>query len=170
MPPNQELLDHRRQGRALDVAELQALAKFMDSAFVVPGLNVRFGVDALLGLFPGLGDVASTMVSLYILHAAHQRGVSRVTLARMASNLVLDGAVGSIPLVGDVFDVYWKSNNRNVELLRQHVQALDTGRRRTTWGDWLFFAGLAGLLGLILIGSLTATYFVFTTLAALIRS
>lgn len=172
LPPHQELLDHRRPagGRAPDVAELAQLARLMDSAFEIPGTRIRLGLDSLLGLFPGLGDLASTLIALYILYAARERGVSKVTLARMGANLLIDGAIGSIPLVGDVFDVFWKANNRNVELLTQHVQADTAGRPRKTVSDWLFFAALFGLLGLIVLGGLTATYFVLKGIASLFSS
>jgi hypothetical protein len=172
MPPNQQLLDHRppAAGGVPDVVQLQALAKLMDSVFEIPGTRIRLGLDALLGLFPGLGDVASTLIALYILYAARERGVPRVTLARMGANLLLDGTIGAIPIVGDVFDVFWKANNRNVELLTQHVQGETAGRPRTTTGDWLFFTALLGLLALILLGSLTATYFIATTIAAFFQS
>lgn len=174
MPPHQELIDNRdarrEGGRIPDLAELQALARWMDTVFEIPGLNVRFGLDALLGLFPGLGDVATSLVALYILRAAQQRGVSRVTLARMGTNILIDWAVGSIPLVGDAFDVVWKANHRNVELLRQHVEAHGEGSRRARTGDWLFFTLLIAALALILIGSLTVTYFTVTWIAGLLHS
>lgn len=174
MPSHQELLDHRQRsrtgGRIPDVAELQTLAKWMDSVFVIPGLNIRFGLDSILGLFPGLGDVVTSLIGLYILQAAAQKGVPRVTMARMGANILLDWAVGSIPVVGDAFDVYWKSNNRNVELLRQHVQATAEGTPRPRRGDWLFFLGLSTVLLLVLIGSLTVTYFVVTSLGTAIRN
>ncbi|MDZ4687325.1 MAG: DUF4112 domain-containing protein [Planctomycetaceae bacterium] len=174
MPPNQELIDRRASGpaggRVPEIAELQTLARWMDSVFEIPGLKVRFGLDAILGLFPGLGDVATSLVAFYILQTAQQRGVSRLTLARMAANILLDWGVGSIPILGDAFDVYWKSNHRNVELLRQHVQAGDEGVRRTRTGDRLFFAMLIGVLAVFLVGSLTLTYFTVTSLAALLRS
>lgn len=174
MPSHQELLDRRQGsragGRIPDVAELQTLAKWMDSVFVIPGLNIRFGLDSLLGLFPGLGDVATSLVGLYILQAAAQKGVPRVTMARMGANILLDWAVGSIPVLGDAFDLYWKSNNRNVELLRQHVQSNAEGTPRPRHGDWLFFLGLITVLLLVLIGSLTVTFFVVTWLGTAVRS
>jgi len=173
MPPHQELIDNRGAipggGRVPDIAELQTLARWMDTVFEIPGLNVRFGLDALLGLFPGLGDVATSLVTLYILYAAQQRGMSRVTMARMGTNILIDWAVGSIPLVGDAFDVFWKSNHRNVELLRQHVQAQDEGSRSARTGDWLFFTLLIGAMALVLIGSLTVTFFTLRWLAGLLR-
>ena len=99
-----------------DAADLAALARWMDSAFRIPGLGVKFGLDAIIGLIPGLGDAATSLVSLYILAQARQLGVGRATLARIALNIAIDVIVGAVPLVGDVFDIYWKSNQRNVAL------------------------------------------------------
>jgi hypothetical protein len=174
LPPNQELIDRRPIGpdgsRVPDLAELQTLARWMDSLFEIPGVKVRFGLDALLGLFPGLGDIVTTLVAFHILRSAQQRGVSRLTMARMGTNLLVDWAIGSVPVLGDAFDVVWKANHRNVELLRQHVQAQGEGTRPSRTGDWLFFTLLIAALALFLIGSLTVTYFTVTWLASLLRS
>src|SRR6185369_7524402 len=95
--------------RELPVAELnlELLARLMDNAFEIPGTNVRFGLDAIIGLIPGLGDTLTSFVSLYILKAASRAGVPRVTLLRMATNLGIDYIVGIVPVAGDLFDVYW---------------------------------------------------------------
>jgi hypothetical protein len=174
LPPNQELIDRRPRGPdgepLPDLVELQTLARWMDNVFEIPGVKVRFGLDPLLGLIPGLGDVATSLVSFYILRAAQQKGVSRLTMARMGTNILIDWAIGSIPFVGDAFDVYWKTNHRNVELLRQHVQAQGTGTRPPRTGDWLFFTLLIAALALLLIGSLTVTYFIVTWLASLLHA
>lgn len=144
---------------ARGVPQLDLLARLMDSMFEIPGTGIRFGFDTILGLVPGLGDAVASMVSLYILREASQRGVSKLTLARMAANIGVDYVVGSIPGVGDVFDVYWKANLKNIELLRQHTVENPTGQRRERASDWLFLAGLAALLICLLIGCLTITYF-----------
>ena len=104
--------------------ELQLLADWMDGVFRVPGVGWRFGLDAILGFIPGIGDTATSVASLYILSAAHRYGVTRTTLLRMALNVVLDAVVGAIPLIGDIFDVYWKSNQRNVAILKRHMLAV----------------------------------------------
>jgi hypothetical protein len=142
----------------------------MDSIIEIPGLKVRLGLDAILGLVPAAGDVVSSLVTLYILQAASRRGVSRVTMARMGANILIDWLVGSIPIAGDVFDVYWKSNQRNVELLERHIDANPDSTRRQRAGDWAFFAMLAALLVVFLVGSLTITYFAIAWLGALIFS
>jgi hypothetical protein len=141
------------------ISDLQRLAHWMDSVFQIPGLPIRVGLDSLLGLLPGLGDAATSLVSLYILHAAGRHGVSRLTMARMALNIAIDWGLGTIPILGDVFDVYWKSNQKNVELLQRHVRASPSEARRLRSGDWAFFGILAGLLIALLVGSLTLAYF-----------
>lgn len=130
----------------------------MDSAFEIPGLKLRFGVDSILGLLPGVGDLVTSFVSMYILQEAQRRGVSRVTLTRMSVNVLIDLLIGSIPLLGDVFDVIWKSNQKNVALLIQHESA-PADRRRRQIGDWFFLALLIAFLMTVLAGSLTLTYF-----------
>ena len=133
---------------------LERLAALMDSAFRIPGLGWRIGLDAILGLIPGLGDTASTLVSLYILTAASRYRVRKVTIARMAFNILIDYLVGLIPIVGDLFDVWWKANQRNVELLRRRATApADTARRMAT-GDWLFIVGVMAVLLGLLVGTI----------------
>lgn len=140
--------------------ELELLARWMDSVFEIPGLGIRFGLDAIIGLIPGLGDTLTSLISLYILGAARRYGVPRVTMMRMAANVAVDYVLGSVPLIGDVFDVYWKANLKNVALLRRHVLAAPHEARRARRGDWLFVAALIVALILLLIGSVTVAYFV----------
>ena len=111
--------------RADRIARLDALANLLDTALVIPGTNVRFGLDSLIGLVPGIGDTITTLTSLYIVHEAHQLGAPRHLIVRMLANVALDGVVGSVPLVGDAFDVLWRSNRRNMTLLREHLDAQD---------------------------------------------
>lgn len=147
---------------------VELVAWLMDSAFRIPGLNLRFGFDSIVGLVPGLGDLVTSLVSLIILNHASQRGVSRMTLARMSLNIAIDFLIGSIPFVGDVFDVYWKANNRNVELLKRHLATPVNERRRLRWADTLFVLSLSGglllLLGLCLLGTITLITWVITAL------
>lgn len=138
--------------------ELELLARWMDTLFEIPGTRIRFGLDAIVGLVPGLGDLLTTLVSLYILGAARRYGVPRSTMLRMAANVAIDAAVGALPLLGDVFDVFWKSNVKNVALLRRHVQSTATEQRRAARGDWLFVAGLILLLLALLVGALAVVY------------
>ncbi|MGB9956639.1 DUF4112 domain-containing protein [Haloferax prahovense] len=99
------------------LARLRAVSFYLDEAFEVPGTNYRVGLDPILGLVPGIGDATASALSAYILVEAAMLGVPRATLARMLGNVVLDATVGSLPLVGDVFDAAWKANARNVRLL-----------------------------------------------------
>lgn len=104
------------------IDRLEWLARLLDTAIVVPGTNIRFGADAIIGLVPGIGDTITTALSAWIVYEAHKLGVPRRLLARMIANVALDGVVGAVPLAGDVFDVMWRANQRNIRLLRQHLQ------------------------------------------------
>ena len=106
------------RSRADRIARIDALATLLDTAFILPGINVRFGFDALIGLVPGIGDAITTAMSLYIVHEARQLGAPRHLIVRMLGNVLLDGLVGAVPLVGDAFDVLWRANRRNVRLLQ----------------------------------------------------
>lgn len=100
---------------------LEAFADLMDARFFIPGTNWRFGLDGLVGLIPGIGDAATSAIALWILWEGYQLGASKATLAQMAGNIAVDFAVGTIPVAGDIFDVAFKSNRRNVTLLRRHL-------------------------------------------------
>ena len=104
------------------LAQVRWLASVMDDRYVVPGTPIRFGWDSILGLFPGLGDVLTSIISLLIVHHAWQTGASTFTLARMLGNVGADFLVGSVPFVGDLFDVAFKANRRNARLLEQHLK------------------------------------------------
>ena len=112
----------RPQSRAERLARLDALANLLDTAFVIPGTNIRFGFDAMIGLVPGIGDAITTVVSLYIVREARELGAPRHLVARMLVNVAIDGVVGAVPLLGDAFDVMWRANRRNVALLRKHLE------------------------------------------------
>jgi hypothetical protein len=124
---------------------LQRLEFLLDEAFRIPGTGVRFGLDGIVGLVPGFGDVLAGLLSLVIPLAAWIRGVPYVTLVRMVVNLGIGVLVGSIPLAGDIFDIAWKTNRRNYRLLQRH---LSEPRRHTT-RDWLFLLSLACIVGLV---------------------
>ncbi len=143
------------EGEGPSIPDLERLARWMDSLFSIPSIGLRFGLDSILGLIPGVGDTAASAVSLYILHAASRRGVSRLTMTRMALNIALDTIAGSIPVIGDVFDVYWKANQKNVELLKRHALASPSEEKRLRWADWLFLGALVAVLITLLVGSVT---------------
>lgn len=106
----------------MSVARLDALATVMDSAIRIPGTAVTIGVDALLGLLPGIGDAISASISSYLIWEAKRLGVSKFVLARMAGNVAVDTVIGAIPFAGDIFDVAYKANKKNVALLKKHVE------------------------------------------------
>ena len=111
----------RTLSRAQRVARIDALATLLDTAFVIPGTNIRFGVDALIGLVPGIGDLITTALSLFIVREARALGAPRLLVARMLANVALDGLVGAVPLMGDAFDVAFRANRRNIALLQKHL-------------------------------------------------
>jgi hypothetical protein len=113
---------YSRQSRRAAIERLDWIANLMDSAVVVPGTNIRVGFDALLGLAPGIGDTATTLISLWLVKEAHELGAPRHIIARMIGNVALDGLVGAVPLLGDAFDVMWRANRRNVKILREHFE------------------------------------------------
>jgi hypothetical protein len=103
------------------VARIAALAKFLDSAFVIPGTNRRFGMDSVIGLVPGIGDAISAALASYIIWEARQLGLPRWKIARMIGNVAIDTTIGAIPLAGDVFDVFFKANQRNLRIIHDHI-------------------------------------------------
>jgi hypothetical protein len=117
-PIDREAMDRRDQA----VARLDALATLMDAAFIIPGTNFRMGLDGVIGLLPIAGDLISSMVSSYIVWEARQLGVPRWMLARMMLNVAIDTAVGSVPIVGDVFDVMFRANLKNMALLKRYLE------------------------------------------------
>ncbi len=125
---------------------LERLEFLLDEAFRVPGTRIRFGIDGIVGLVPGIGDVVAGLLSLVIPLAGWIRGVPYVALARMAVNLGIGVLVGSIPVLGDIFDIAWKANRRNLHLLRRHL----VEPHRHTWRDWAFLALLGASILLVL--------------------
>ncbi len=137
---------------------LKQLAWLLDESIPIPLLGIRVGVDGLLGLIPGVGDLITTGISTYIIREAAHLGVPRVVLLRMAFNSAIDFVIGAVPLIGDFFDIGWKSNKRNVKLVLDHLDA----PHKTARGSWLTVIGLTLGVGaaiasmLIGIGSLFA--------------
>ena len=114
--------DHEAETRvAQSVARIDALATLMDQAFVIPGTNIKMGLDGILGLLPVAGDMVASAISSYIVWEAHQLGAPRWLIARMLLNVAIDTVVGSVPIVGDAFDVMFRANVKNVALLKAHL-------------------------------------------------
>ncbi len=103
------------------VAHLRAVARFLDDSIPVPGTTYRIGVEPIVGLIPGVGDFFGVTVSAYIILRAADLGVSKTTIVRMIINLVIDGVVGSLPIVGDLFDIVWKANLRNIAIVESEL-------------------------------------------------
>jgi hypothetical protein len=110
-----------RAGEREALERLERLSRLLDTAIAVPGTSIRLGADAAIGLVPGIGDLITTLLSSYIVYEAHRLGAPKWLIARMIGNVVLDTTLGAIPLAGDVFDVMWRANRRNVRLLREHL-------------------------------------------------
>jgi hypothetical protein len=106
---------------AARVSGLRQLARLLDAAVRIPGTNIRFGLDAVLGLIPGAGDIAGGVLSAFIVVQAANLGAPRSVLARMVMNVAIDSIVGAVPILGDLFDIGWKSNTRNMDLLERYV-------------------------------------------------
>jgi hypothetical protein len=101
--------------------QVRTIARMMDDRFRLPGTNIRFGLDLVLGLVPGLGDVVTSAISLLIVHHAWQTGASKLTIGRMLGNVGVEFLIGSVPVAGDLFDFAWKANRRNARLLEAHL-------------------------------------------------
>ncbi|MDP8920978.1 MAG: DUF4112 domain-containing protein [Pseudomonadota bacterium] len=112
------------------IARVTMVAKLMDSAFVIPGLNRRVGLDSVLGLVPGIGDALSAALASYIIWEARQLGLPRWKIARMIGNVAVDTTIGAIPLAGDLFDVFFKSNERNLRIIHEHLGITKRGPRQ----------------------------------------
>ena len=113
---------HEAASVAQSVARINALAMLMDAAFVIPGTTIKMGLDGLLGLVPVAGDMIASVISSYIVWEARQLGAPQWLIARMLMNVVIDTAVGSVPIFGDVFDVMFRANVKNVALLKRHLE------------------------------------------------
>jgi hypothetical protein len=111
---------HGTESREAALARLDALARLLDTAFVIPGTNVRFGIEAVMRLVPGIGDAAASALSCYLLYEAHRLGVPPRIFACMLLNVAIEGIVGAVPIAGDAFDVAFRANRRNVRLLRDY--------------------------------------------------
>ena len=157
-------------GPARDLRGLDQLAWLMDRAIHIPGTKITVGLDALLGLLPVGGDFLTGVIqSAIVLVALYRYRVPRAVAARMAANVLLDTALGAIPVVGDVFDVFFKANTRNVKLLQQLQDDRSRQRETTTWKSVAFLVFLAmallSMLAMILVGFITMVTWLVHTLS-----
>jgi Domain of unknown function (DUF4112) len=149
---------------APELERLRAVSRLLDNAFTIPGTNVRFGVDALIGLVPGVGDALGALFSSYLILHARRMGAPKSVTNRMIVNVGIDTVVGWVPLLGDLFDVGWKANNKNLALLEQHLQqpaAARAGSKRSLLllGGGLLLALVAIAAAGFLVGSLVLNLF-----------
>lgn len=133
------------------LARVRTLARLLDSAVRVPGTNIRVGLDPLLGLVPGLGDVAGAAFAGYVILLGSQLGVPRAVVLRMVSNVAIDTIVGAVPVLGDLFDVAWKSNTKNLALLERSIDPR-VGATRPV--NKLFVAAALLVLTLLIAGAI----------------
>jgi hypothetical protein len=150
LPPESEAERERRE-------RLNFLAWLLDSSIPVPGTRLTIGLDALIGLFPFIGDLLGVAASSYILAEANRMGVGRAILARMAFNVAIEGVIGIVPIAGDVFDAAWKANQKNVRLLNAWAERPHQARR----ASGLFLAALTAALVAFFAGCAWLTYLLF---------
>ena len=147
----------KRKYDEIEIEEgLENLSRYLDGLFRIPGTGWRFGLDALIGLIPNVGDTLTSFASFYILVAGVRYGVPKITLLRMAFNIGLDYLVGTIPFIGDAFDFVWKANKQNMDLIRARA----TGKDVATTGDYVFVFGIIGVLILVLISSILISLYI----------
>jgi hypothetical protein len=141
------------------------LADLLDQRFTIPGTSIRIGLDPLIGLIPGVGDVLANIAGSAILFIAARLGLPKIVLLRMGMNIAMNAAIGSIPVVGDIFSIWFRSNVKNVELLERYA-----GRegQPSTVKDWFFVIALMAALLLLLIGSLVGIIFLIKRVAAVV--
>ncbi len=133
--------------------QLGRLAKLMDAQFRIPGTDIRYGLDGIIGLIPGAGDLSTFAVSGYMLWIMANNGASGFVLARMTLNILIDAIVGSIPFLGDIFDIAFKANMRNLRLMQEHYQE---GRHKG--GAWKVIVPVLVILFLIIVAIIWGTY------------
>jgi hypothetical protein len=133
----------KRAAQLFDDENLDLLSHVLDDWFRIPGTSIRFGIDGVVGLIPGVGDLLGGLASCVIVVAAWFRGVPSITVARMVANVAIEVFVGTIPFLGDAFDIAWKANRRNYKLLSGSL----TATPRSTVGDWVFF----GIIGVVVL-------------------
>ena len=122
MEPNVRIVYDPKKGESAppELQSFQRMANLLDSKFEIPGTGIRFGLDPLLSLMPVLGDLITLVISSMLIYTMHNHGASRKVVVKMMLNAGLDTIIGAVPLVGTIFDVFYRSNERNVKLLKEH--------------------------------------------------
>lgn len=140
---------------------LRRLSHLLDNAIGIPGTPVRFGIDPILGLVPGIGDFLGSALSIYIVVEAARWGIPRPALVKMVSNILFDTVFGTVPVIGDFADVAWKANVKNIVLLEEHLDLPPQQRQATNW--WFITLLIVGLL-LVVIGVAAISLMIFAWL------
>ena len=135
------------QTQAAKIRQLRKLSDLLDNAIRVPGTSLAVGLDPVLGLIPGVGDVLGGLISVYIVCSAATMGLPKKTLTQMAFNIIFDSLTGTVPVFGDLFDVVWKANSKNMDLLESHLASPQVSKSADRW---LIFLLLAGLILLVI--------------------
>jgi hypothetical protein len=141
------------QNQPASLRHINTLAKLMDAQFTIPGTNFRFGLDALLGLVPGVGDLSTFAVSGYMVMIMAKNGASGFVLARMIFNILIDAIIGAVPIIGDLFDVAFKANMKNMKLMQQYYTE---GRHRG--GAWKVIVPILLVVFLIIVAIIYGVY------------
>jgi hypothetical protein len=153
-------------GQEQRLKALRSVSRLLDSAFLVPGTKYRIGLDPILGLVPGLGDLTSPLFAIALLWQSRDLGIPRVVQLRMIFNVAIDALVGLLPVAGDFFDFAWKANDRNIGLLERHAYE----HRPPTLADWLFVtAAIVMLLVIASVPFLLAGWLISVVASALSR-
>lgn len=153
--------------RTIIVRRMRSLSTLLDNAIRVPGTSIELGIDPILGLIPGGGDILGGVLSIYIVFEAFKLGLPRETLITMVSNIALETITGTVPVFGDIFDVAWKANVKNVELLEDYVNSPELGEKADPWFVFLLLGGLLLLIILIAIVGIAVLAFIFNRLSAM---
>ena len=148
------------------VATAELLARILDTTIKIPGTSFYLGLDPLLGLIPGLGDILANLIGTVILILAARLEVPRIVMARMSLNLLINGTIGAIPIFGDLFSVWFRSHARNAVLLREAAAKPD----RTNHQDWLYVAGIIGGTIVLLLLAIAAVMWLVVKIWAAIAS
>ena len=139
------------------LSRLRRISRLLDNAISIPGTKISFGLDPIIGLLPGGGDTITGGIAGYIVVEAARMGVPREVLWKMVGNILIDSVAGTVPVVGDIFDVGWKANVKNIELLEKHLEISETNKSNP-----LVIIGLILLLSLIVLGFATIAFFTVT--------
>ena len=142
------------------MATAELLARILDTTIKIPGTPFYLGLDPLLGLIPGLGDILANLIGTVILILAARLQVPRIVMARMSLNLLINGTIGAIPIFGDLFSVWFRSHARNAVLLREAAAKPD----RTNHQDWLYVAGIIGGTVVLLLLTIAAVMWIVVKL------